>query len=263
MEHLHYVPAFLVPSGPEVAGDLLGLVGSTEHPSHWLVLDDQIVMREELLRLAFLPVPVLEASLHPAVPAFGEMARMLPYGPFGLKGRLRQAVSIAGGVPHVVRALRDRVKGAEPGAAFALSVMAEQLPDPRSRVTLTGRRDSLGVPLPRLHWQVGNRDFEDARRSIELLADEFDTMGIGRVVSLWDRGQERPPVVTGGWHHMGTTRLAETPEEGVADPDGRVFGLGNLFVAGSSIFPTSGYANPTLTLVALAVSLGRHLGTVA
>jgi choline dehydrogenase-like flavoprotein len=106
---------------------------------------------------------------------------------------------------------------------------------------------------------VGERDFEDARRSTELLAAEMSRLGVGEVVSLWDRGERRPPVVTGGWHHMGTTRMSADPGSGVVDADCRVHGVDNLYVAGSSVFPTSGYANPTLTLVALAVRLGRHL----
>lgn len=261
MEHLHYVPAFWIPGSRDVADDLSKLVGNAERPLRWLVLDDQIVVREELLRLAFLPVPVQESSLHPAVPAFGELARMFPYGPFGMRGRLRQVATAMAGLPHVVRAMVDRLGRSEAGSAFALSVMAEQFPDPESRVTLSGRTDRLGSRLPRLHWRVGTRDFEDARRSTELLAEEFETMGIGRVVGLWDRGLDRPPVVTGGWHHMGTTRMADGPDEGVVDRECRVFGLDNLYVAGSSVFPTSGYANPTLTLVALAVRLGRNLGS--
>jgi choline dehydrogenase-like flavoprotein len=57
----------------------------------------------------------------------------------------------------------------------------------------------------------------------------------------------------GGYHHMGTTRMAEDPRRGVTDARTRVHGIGNLYVAGSSLFPTSGWANPTLTIVALAL----------
>jgi choline dehydrogenase-like flavoprotein len=65
--------------------------------------------------------------------------------------------------------------------------------------------------------------------------------------------------MTGGKHHMGTTRMHVDPKQGVVDPDCRVHGVGNLFIAGSSVFPTGGYANPTLTIVALAIRLADHL----
>jgi choline dehydrogenase-like flavoprotein len=141
--------------------------------------------------------------------------------------------------------------------------MSEQQPNQDSRIGLMSRRDRTGLPLPELDWRVGGRDFADARRTIELLAEEVERLGLGRIESLWDRGADRPDVVTGGWHHMGTTAMSVTAETGVVDRDCRVHGLENLYVAGSSVFPTSGYANPTLTLLALAVRLGRHLGGVA
>jgi len=94
---------------------------------------------------------------------------------------------------------------------------------------------------------------------MDVLATDVERLGLGTVHSLWDRGAERPTVVTGGWHHMGTTIMSRDPNAGVVDSDCRVHGVANLFIAGSSVFPTSGYVNPTLSLVALAVRLGRHL----
>ncbi len=259
MEHLHYVPAVLVPDSPDAAEELRTLCGGGGHADSWLTLDDETVEAESLLRVAYLPVPIHESSLEPAVPAFGDLARMVPFGPFGLRGRARQAAEALGGIQHVARATAARMRGEAANTAFALAVMAEQAPDRDSRITLSGRTDRAGLPLPHLHWSVDPHDFEDARRSTELLADEMGRMGVGKVVGLWDRGEDRPPVVSGGWHHMGTTRMSVDAASGVVDGDGRVHGLDNLYVAGSSVFPTSGYANPTLTLVALAVRLGRYL----
>jgi choline dehydrogenase-like flavoprotein len=70
---------------------------------------------------------------------------------------------------------------------------------------------------------------------------------------------ELPRDVAGGWHHMGTTRMSDDPKRGVVDADCRVHGLSNLFVAGSSVFPTAGSGTPTLTLVALALRLADTL----
>jgi len=61
-------------------------------------------------------------------------------------------------------------------------------------------------------------------------------------------------------HHIGTTRMHPDPKQGVVDQNCRVHGISNLHVAGSSVFPTSGHANPTLTIVALALRLADHLG---
>ena len=58
---------------------------------------------------------------------------------------------------------------------------------------------------------------------------------------------------------MGTTRMSRDPRTGVTDPDCRVHGLANLYLAGSSVFPTAGHANPTPTLIALALRLAEHL----
>ena len=262
MEHLHYVPAVLLPDSEAAAGEVRRLCGDANRTDNWIVLDDETTLAENLLRVAYHATPIHELSAEPAVPAFGDLVRMFPFGPFGIRGRARQAGQAIGGLHHVARAMKARVGNGAEKAAFALVVMAEQIPDPESRITLTGRTDRVGLPLPHLHWRVGPRDFADAQRSTELLAADFEHLGVGKVVSLWDRGEERPPVVSGGWHHMGTTRMSVDATSGVVDGDGRVHGIDNLYVAGSSVFVTSGYANPTLTLVALSVRLGRHLARI-
>ena len=262
MEHLHYVPAVLFPGSEAAADDIRRICGDADRTDNWIVLSDTTTRAESLLRVAYHATPIHELSAEPAVPAFGDLVRMFPFGPFGIRGRARQAAQAMGGLHHVARAMKARVGGTADQAAFALVVMSEQIPDPYSRITLTGRTDRVGLPLPHLHWRVGRRDFADAQRSTELLAAEVEGLGIGKVVSLWDRGRERPPVVSGGWHHMGTTRMSADPASGVVDANGRVHGIDNLYVAGSSVFATSGYANPTITLVALAVRLGRHLARI-
>jgi choline dehydrogenase-like flavoprotein len=83
---------------------------------------------------------------------------------------------------------------------------------------------------------------------------------LGRLVfHLAEDDSGWPSCMTGGKHHIGTTRMHTDPAQGVVDADCRVHDLTNLFVAGSSVFPTGGYANPTLTIVALAVRLADHL----
>jgi choline dehydrogenase-like flavoprotein len=258
MEHLHYVAGYLIPSSPAAANEIRTLFGDPHQPVHWLTQSDNVVRQQDTLRAAFAALPVHEESLYPAVPAAGELLRILPFGPYGLQARLRQAATALRGGHHVLRATVARLRGTE-RRIFALGAMTEQEPHSESRIVLSSRTDRTGVPLPELHWRVGSRDFSDAQGAVELLASEMERLGLGEVVSLWDQGWSRPDVVTGGWHHMGTTKMSSFPQSGVVDADCRVHGISNLYVAGSSVFATSGYANPTLTLVALAVRLADHL----
>jgi choline dehydrogenase-like flavoprotein len=258
MEHPHYLAGYLVPGSADAFVRIGDLFGDPMQPSCWLTPHDAAVVDEGLLRVAVAAVPVHAESLDPAVPAAGELLRIAPYGPYGLRPRLAQATTALRGGCQVLRAGRERLRNSE-RTIYALAVMSEQPPMRESRVVLGPRSDRMGMALPELRWQVGERGFASARRTIELLAADTERAGLGRIVSLWDQGMERPRVVTGGWHHMGTTAMSSSPMTGVVDGNCRVHGVPNLYVAGSSVFPTSGYANPTLTLVALAARLGKHL----
>ena len=145
---------------------------------------------------------------------------------------------------------------------FVLRVRSEQIPNPKSRVSLSDRRDSLGLNQIRLDWRMNGAERRSMRLMFQFLKSEFERLGIGEVrPSEWleSDDEEWPADLCGGPHHMGTTRMSADPKQGVVDSDCRVHGLRNLFVAGSSVFPTSGYANPTLTIIALAVRLADHL----
>ena len=94
-----------------------------------------------------------------------------------------------------------------------------------------------------------------------MLHEELQRAGIGRLHSALGRESDPwPSGLRGARHHMGTTRMHPDPRRGVVDANGRVHGIANLYVAGSSVFPTSGAANPTLTIVALALRLAEHVG---
>jgi len=137
-------------------------------------------------------------------------------------------------------------------------VQAEQQPNLDSRITLSHRRDRFGSPLARLDWQPTEGDRRSIERSVELLDAGLRAAGIGHIIHPF--GSERPLVTfVGNWHHMGTTRMSSDPAEGVVDATGRVHGVENLYIAGSSTFPTAGFANPTLTIVALAIRLADEL----
>ncbi len=142
---------------------------------------------------------------------------------------------------------------------LALLVRAEQAPNRESRVMLSELRDPLGVPITKLHWTTSELDTHSVSGLVGALGGELDRLGIGEVEpEPWLAGEtwRFDPLVSahpiGGYHHMGTTRMAQSPSSGVTDGHGRVHGVANLMVAGSSLFPTSGWANPTLTIMALA-----------
>ncbi len=139
---------------------------------------------------------------------------------------------------------------------------SEQSPNPRSRVTLGSKRDPFGLPLARLDWQLTSEDKRAQSVTLRLIGEELGRLGVGRLqIPDWLLADDDgwPDDLSGGYHHMGTTRMAECATEGVVNADCRVHGVDNLYVAGSSVFPTGGYANPTLTIVALAVRLAEHL----
>ena len=140
----------------------------------------------------------------------------------------------------------------------ALDVLlnVEQLPHPNNRITLSDRRDALGVPLPSLHWEWRADDHARLERVRALVARNLASVGAVTI----DAGARPDP---NAHHHSGTTRMHDDPARGVLDRHGRVHSADNLYVAGASTFPTAGFANPTLTIVAMAVRLARHLGDVA
>lgn len=146
----------------------------------------------------------------------------------------------------------QRARAARWFDGFTVLLNVEQLPHPDNRVTLGRRRDALGVPLPSLEWRWRPDDQRRLDRVRDIVAAGLG--GVGRV--MVDAARRPDP---NAHHHAGTTRMHDDPALGVVDRDARVHGMDNLYVAGASIFPTAGYANPVLTIVALAVRLGRHL----
>jgi len=147
----------------------------------------------------------------------------------------------------------------EPPQPVIMNVLAEQSPNPASRVTLTSEKDVLGQPRVALDWRIDPQDIADVRAGIEHLGAELRRLNLGAVQLLLDPDSERSVVVAGQWHQMGTTRMSADPKTGVVDKDCRVHGVANLYVAGGSVFPTSGWVNPTLTIVAMALRLADHL----
>jgi choline dehydrogenase-like flavoprotein len=145
------------------------------------------------------------------------------------------------------------------GVWLGIGGSSEQAPNPDSRVSLSDTRDALGLPRIKLDWRLTEQDRSSFYTNLHSLALEFGALGIGRMLKNIADESEWPKPIAGGAHHMGTTRMNDDPTRGVVDRNCKVHDVENLYVAGSSVFPTSGSANPTLTLVALALRLAQHL----
>jgi choline dehydrogenase-like flavoprotein len=138
---------------------------------------------------------------------------------------------------------------------FELLLNLEQAPDPDNRVTLGTGRDALGQPRAHVIWRWRERDQRSLEQARRILARDLEGAGVGRIVPI--PGTTLDP---NAHHHLGATRMHRDAHQGVVDENCRVHATSNLFVAGSSVFPTAGCANPTLTIVALALRLADHLG---
>jgi choline dehydrogenase-like flavoprotein len=167
--------------------------------------------------------------------------------------------------PHwvAVALARKLVVGHGPGRRWRLRAMFETEFRFDNCVTLSDDYDQLGRRRARVEWQLGENDIENMRRVTRLLDQTVRESRVGQIeLAFPDEPSAWRDAIEGGLHHMGTTRMHVRPEHGVVDENSRVHGTSNLFVAGSSVFPSGGYANPTLTIVALTLRLGDHLKRV-
>jgi choline dehydrogenase-like flavoprotein len=144
---------------------------------------------------------------------------------------------------------------------FSLEVHGEQVPNPDSRIYLSKEQDRLGMPKVVIDWRYTAQDIDSVKQSLSIFRDELDRTGTGEL--MFDEATlEKDLLRFGayGGHHGGTTRMGTDTKNSVVDTDCKVHGVGNLYVASNSVFPTSSQANPTLTITALALRLAAHLG---
>ncbi len=156
----------------------------------------------------------------------------------------------SGGLPHKLTGL-------------GIEAITETAPDPGNRILLADKQDAFGVPCAAAHWRIGPVE----ERTIRMLTGHLDCamMAAGYPapeLADWagDHGCALPAPVDLA-HMMGTTRMANDPHSGVVDSNCRVFGANNLYIAGGSVFPTGGHANPTWMFLAIALRLADHLTT--
>ena len=154
-----------------------------------------------------------------------------------------------------------------------LNLNWEQVPAENSRISLNhGQRDPIfGQPVAHVDWRLNDADKRSARRALQLTLGYLRARGARQeqIISELDGGADAwsfPPALGAletGDHHMGALRMAAAPEAGIVDANARLHRVQNLYIAGSAVFPTGGYANPTLTIVALALRLADHLRSLS
>jgi choline dehydrogenase-like flavoprotein len=145
----------------------------------------------------------------------------------------------------------------KPVHSYSVMVRAEMLPSPHNRIYLTGERGPSGLLRPAARCVLDARDFLNVETTLRLLGDTLIRLGRGRVKINNDQIYRD---IRGGGHTMGTTRMGSDRAASVVDSECRVHGYENLYVAGSSVFSTAtGYAHPTMTIVALSLRLADRL----
>jgi hypothetical protein len=143
---------------------------------------------------------------------------------------------------------------------YPLEFNAEHMPNRESRVLLGSETDPFGVPRLLVQWQIRDSEIAWICKAYRVLVAAVAKSGLGDVLLDPDLPSAvQQALVPQGGHHIGTARMGADPHAGVVDQTGELWGVHGLFVAGTAIFPTSGFANPTLTAVALAFRLAEHL----
>jgi choline dehydrogenase-like flavoprotein len=155
-------------------------------------------------------------------------------------------------IPYVALESRD--------GRYPIDFNGEQIPNPDSRVYLGREQDRFGMRRLIVDWKMTDQDVTSIIKTFHIWQSILEESGIGALVFDSEKFPDlvKASVPVGG-HHIGTTRMSADPTEGVVDENCKVHGMDNLFIAGGSVFPTTGHANPTLTVVALAMRLGTHL----
>jgi len=146
--------------------------------------------------------------------------------------------------------------------AYSLGCGLELIPDPDRRLVLTGEKDALGMPRLKLNMHIADRDFALYQRTLVELGRQLLAAKAGLLRINKHSRADWMATMDWGHHHIGTTRMGHDSKTSVVDANLRVHGVGNLFVTGSSTFPTYGASNPTLNLIAVTLRLGDHLKTV-
>ena len=179
----------------------------------------------------------------------------------GLSGHARRIGHILRHLPRVMQYAHARLRPAHAPAIQRISVrhFLEMAPAPENRVTLSDARDAHGYPLPHVRHQLSELDKRSICAVHEALGQAVEREGLGKLHSSLRVDSPELDRLDEASHHLGTTRMGIDPTRSVVDPDGKLHEVSNVYLAGGSVFPSSGCANPTYTIVALSIRLADHL----
>ncbi len=243
-----------------------------------LTLSERVLRHEELLngKAYFVPNYYLSTSqLHAQRSA--RMAINSIKNRRGLERVRRELAGASRHAPslvwhHVLHRELSRSEEGVPGSeernhsvarSFELVYEPEQAPNRVNRVTLSERRDAFGYRVPHLYWRWSEIDLVSMRRVRQLFASELRASDVAELIReedvIYPEADWAPRPLRSAHHLLGTTRMHDLPRHGVVDRTCRVHGSSSVYVAGGSVFPTGGCANPTLTVVALAIRLTDEL----
>lgn len=169
----------------------------------------------------------------------------------------------------VCRDLWRHARGMQPILADPIATIivdVEQAPDPASRIALAESKDRFGLNKVRVDWRIADLERRTVAHFTGRIREMFARRGWGSLVpiaGLDKSGGLTPEHLMESYHHIGATRMSATPATGTADADCRIHQLANLHVCGASVMPTGGHANPTFTIVALALRLADRIARLA
>jgi choline dehydrogenase-like flavoprotein len=270
MEHPHLWSGYYIPSDPSIFASVgfykihhvnnVAVMGK-------LTLNEEVIRRERMLNYSvsihpkYLPAHRLWDAPSKGVDSLRELraavrCRNLPRNADKL---VSNVITDVGGIAS--HAYRRIMKKPVMVPVFTLNHMTEQAPNPDSRITLGEEQDALGQNRVQLDWRLSPLDIRSIIRAQHIIDGELRRAGLG-YLHIELKEHSPPPGIHGGWHHMGTTRMHVDPQKGVVDENCAVHGISNLYIAGASVFPTVGYANPVLTSIALALRLADQVKAV-
>ena len=255
-----------------------------------LVPSDEVQLRNNLTNVAFWPVvpPIADAAHGSGILSLLFLALSTqPIGSMFIAEAIRKK-HVPDGVPklpHCFNVLKELPQAAvfgfsflykrylsssripgffllNPGHRYGLSYHAEQIPNERSRVYLSDKKDKFSNPRLTIDLQFCEEDAVPILRSHELLSDWLERHDLGKIEYRQSKSLAIETIVdiaTHGTHQIGLARMGQTSQTAIVDPNLRTFDSPNLYVLSSAVFPSSGQCNPTLTIVAMGLRLTQHL----
>lgn len=240
-----------------------------------LKLTDEVLRREQLLNMTALLLPRHRRFRSKAIASLKTLVASRHHR-LGAKAGLRHLGNVLMGVDDIAIAAYKVLTQQRPVSPtlnnggwsylpdkqrryqlFEVFHQTEQTPHPDNRLVLSGETDHLGRRKVQLQWRWHDRDIQNIKRAQTIFAEEIARAGLGRFHI--ERDGDLPIVSNPGTaHHIGMTRMHSDPKQGVVDEHCQVHGV----IASSSVFPTGGYANPTLTIIALAIRLADYVKKV-